>query len=487
MRRHVSVVLAAMVCAAAQALAQDIAQADPAGPGIDLVVVADRSGSMLWSGRPSADRLVRLALDLVARNAEATGVDHRFGVVSFGSAARADLAPMPLLNGGAARALRTLEGVAYTRSLGNTDILGALAEARRLLDALPANAARRRAILLITDGVAYVPGTPAVAYARELRRYAIESLRGVALEIFLLPPPSASRDERLLREMSHGQVHAFSGDAYMSLYRVVSGIVGTRTIEVSGRSGDTLVVPPYLDTIVFDVFRGHPPGEVAIFAPDALRPIDPEKAGEVRTGELLSTVVVRRPAPGRWTFRKTRANGRVKIFSQQFFPRGTLLEPAGAPVQQYDRIAVAYRLTDAGGAPLEELPGYPLSLAVTVITPNGQRRPLRVRRDSLRGPGRFRTIEKTECDAAGRYWTEVEVKTNDADEHAVSIFCDRWSGFRVSQALPARLAAAHDLHLVPPATLAVNRSGSGLFVVAAVAAVAIPLLMLGVRRSLRRS
>src|SRR6185436_1109256 len=243
--------------------------------------------------------------------------------------------------------------------------------------------------------------------------FASAALAGVALEVFLLPATSTGRDEQLWREISHDRVHPLTGDAYTALYRVVSGIVGTRTIEVSAH-GDTLVVPPYLETIVFDLFRGHPPGEIAIFAPDALRPIDAAKIGEVRTGELLSTVVVRHPAPGRWTFRKTRANGRAKIFSQQFFPRGALLEPGDAPLRQHGRTGIAYRITDGGGARIEELPGYPLSLELTVITPRGERRPLRVRRDSPRRAGVFRSVDEAECDAAGRYWTEVEVKTRDA-------------------------------------------------------------------------
>jgi hypothetical protein len=429
---RVLLVIAAIVCIAADA----VAQGDPAGAGIDLAIVVDRSGSMTGSGRPEADLLLRLALELLARNAEALRLNHRFGVMTFGSAARVDVPLTPLLEGGAARLRRTLGPLTFMRNLGNTDVLCALLAARQLFRALSPDPFRRHVLLLITDGVPYVPRANAAAYARELRRFlATSGADDPILEVLLLPARSA-RDEQLWREVSRDRLHFLEDDAYLSLYRVVSGIVGTRSLEMSGSGGDTLVIPPYLDTVVFDVFRGRPPGEIAIFAPDALRPLDTgaEGVAEVRTGELLSTVVVRRPAPGRWTFRKSRPDSRVRLFSQQFFPRGLLVHPEGPALRQYDRVAVAYRVTDAGGAPLRDLPGYPLQLELTLSAPNGRRRRLGMLRDATRGDGVFRTIDETECDVAGIYWTEVEVRTRDADDRPVNVFCDRWSGFRVAPA-----------------------------------------------------
>lgn len=461
MRRDVTVVTAVILFAALQAVADEHRR----GPGVDLIVVVDRSASM--SGR-GIDRLVRLVLDLAARNADATHIGHRFGMVSFGSSARVDLPPTPLLDGGAARARGALAAALHTPGMGHTDVLRGLTAARQLFDAVPAGADNRHVLLLITDGVAYVPSMPAAVVARELRRYAA-TLNDVTLEILLLPPAGGEGDERLWRDVSRDRVHVASADADVSLYRLVSGIVGTRTIEVRGRSGETLVVPPYLDTIVFDVFRGRPPGEVAIFAPDALRPIDPAAIGEVRTGELLSTVAVRRPAPGRWTFRKARADGTVRIFSQQFFPRGLLVEPAGAPVRQYDRVRIGYRISDGGGAPVEELPGYPLSVELTVISPKGERRPLRMRRDPLCDRGCFRAGSEVECDVAGRYWTEVEVKTNDGDERVVSVFSDRWSGFRVAA---AERAAHPHMHFAQASAAAVAGDSIPRSVVIAIVVVA---------------
>ena len=411
------------------------AQGDPAGAGLDLVVAVDRSGSMTGRGRPSPDVFVRLALELVARDAEGGHIDHRFGAITFGSAPRVDVPLTPVTNGGAMRLRHRLDSISLAQNLGNTDVVRALTAVRQLFRAFPAGASRRRVLLLITDGVPYVPRADAGAYAREIRRFAPASAEDPSIEVLLLPARSA-RDEQLWRDLSHGHVHMLGNDAYVSLYRAVSGVVGTRTVEAGGDGGDTIVVPPYLDTIVFDVFRGRPPGKISIFAPDALRPLTAgaEGVGEARTGELLSTVVVRRPAPGRWTFKKSRPEARVKVFSQQFFPRGTLVQPADAALRQYDRVAVAYRVTDTAGAPIRELPGYPLHLELMLIAPNGERRRVAMQRDPLLGAGVFRAIEESECDTAGRYWTEIDVRTRDADERLISVFYDRWSGFRVAPA-----------------------------------------------------
>src|SRR6202035_5871342 len=118
------------------------------------------------------------------------------------------------------------------------------------------------------------------------------------------------------------------GDAFAALDRILAGLVGTRIAEsrraAGERSVESLLLPPYLDLVVFDIYHDGPAAEVAVLAPDTLRPLSAELAGvnEVRLGELLSSIAVRRPAPGLWTFRKSHPDTRIKIVSQQFFPRG---------------------------------------------------------------------------------------------------------------------------------------------------------------------
>jgi len=68
--------------------------------------------------------------------------------------------------------------------------------------------------------------------------------------------------------------------------------------------------------------------------------------------------VVRRPRAGAWTFTKSDPTARVRVLSQQFFPRGTLVEPTAArPVSQHAKVTIGYRLDDDAGRPLRELDG----------------------------------------------------------------------------------------------------------------------------------
>lgn len=227
------------------------------------------------------------------------------------------------------------------------------------------------------------------------------------------------------------------GRAPLLLACVVAFPLATNRPEVTtaGETVEALVLPPYLESVVFDLFSEGRETAVEVFAPDS--PDRPLAAGvdgveEIRVGEILRTLIVRRPAPGRWLFRKPRPESRVKIRSQQFFPRGALVEPAGGePVRQDDQVLVAYRVTDENGAPLEELPGYPLSAEVVLVGPQGLRLSLGMERQPQRGPGVFRTRRRAPCNLPGRYWTEVVLTARDLTGQKVRVLQDRWSGFSV--------------------------------------------------------
>ncbi|HEV8433875.1 MAG TPA: hypothetical protein VGR95_10720, partial [Thermoanaerobaculia bacterium] len=130
---------------------------------------------------------------------------------------------------------------------------------------------------------------------------------------------------------------------------------------------ETLVIPPYLEVVVFDVFRGARDATIDIFPPGATTALRPGTGGveSVRFGEVMATVVVPRPPAGEWTIRRSHRRARVRVLSQQFFPRGVLVAPKpGDALRQYDRVTIAYRITDTGGQPLQELAGYTLDADV---------------------------------------------------------------------------------------------------------------------------
>src|SRR5205814_9663870 len=112
---------------------------------------------------------------------------------------------------------------------------------------------------------------------------------------------------------------------------------------------DTLVVPPYLEIVVFDIFRAARNASVEIFSPRSSTPIRAGTNGimSLSVGDVLATLVVPHPAPGEWTIRKSRPDAHVRVLSQQFFPRGALLHPAETDTLRCrTRVPLAYRVLD---------------------------------------------------------------------------------------------------------------------------------------------
>jgi hypothetical protein len=228
-------------------------------------------------------------------------------------------------------------------------------------------------------------------------------------------------------------------------FAVVLMLAITRTLGTRNAAGmpskssdhfDTLVVPPYLELVVFDIFLGRPGATVDIFAPGATTPVHAGTGGveSFRAGEVMATVVVPRPPPGEWVIRRSHHQARVRMLSEQFFPRGVLVAPKpGDALRQHDLVTLAYRIVDGSGEPLHELAGYELSADVVLIRPDGSTRAVATRRE----PGGFRSATGDACDLAGRYWTDVRITTADAHGRRLEVFRDRWSGFSVEPALSA--------------------------------------------------
>lgn len=419
--------------------------------GLDLILLVDRSSSM------SGDRhLVSLFLSmtaaLVARNANANRVDHRIAVVGFGSAARIDSA-FASSTGDLEKLRRRIDALPAS-SLGETDVLAAFAAAKRLFDSLPRDPTRRRSIVLLTDGGIFVHAADMRAYRRRMQCFAASNFAGndIALDVLLLE----NGDRATWSELA-ASVSTLTRDPAQFLrqaHRAITERVGTRTVEADLRSADSLVVPPYLETIVFDVFRGEPDAVVEIFPPASAVPIrDGKNAVEaVRIGNVVTTYVVPRPPPGRWIIRKSHGAARVHIVSQQFFPRGVLVRPAPMePLRQHDRVTLAYRLVDSGGAPLREIPHYTLSLEVALARPDGERTPVTMRPAADLGPASFRSEQDSDCSLPGRYWTDVKVMTVDDSGRRFDVFHDRWSGFAVSpaQRVDCRVSASGAIAWLP--------------------------------------
>lgn len=405
--------------------------------GLDLALLLDRSTSMARRSR-SDDVLLRMTLDVLARNAVANRVEHRLAVIAFGSSASVDL-PFTSIRDGQLR--RNLDALHYT-DRGDTDVQAAFELAERLFLALPANPQRRRAIVLLTDGVPNVRGADMSSYRKRLQQFAAARLagNGITIDVILLD----ARDDLMWAELARVTRTSSTPEQLLpEAHGVIARLVGTRTAESApaktNPAVDTLIVPPYLEIIVFDIFRASRSGTVAIFPPDSASPIRAGAHGieSLAVGDVLTTLVVPRPEPGEWIIRKSRADARVRILSQQFFPRGMLSRPAETELlRRCTHASLAYRVLDGSGQPLEELHRYALSLDVTLTRPDGGATAIAMERDPALGAGVFRNIHEPFCDLAGRYWTDVRITTADAQGHRLEIFRDRWSGFSVAS-IPA--------------------------------------------------
>jgi len=405
-----------------------------ASPGLDVALLIDRSTSMAHRSAHQ-DLLLRMMIDLLARNGEANRATHRLAVIAFGSSATVDVGFTSVIpNDPSLR--RRLAALHYT-DRGDTDVLAAFKTAEEQFRALPAASDRRRAIVLLSDGVAFVHGTNAGTYRSTLRTFAETHFihKGVTIDVLLLD----SRQHGMWSDLARVTIAGSSPEQLLpQAHAVITRLAGTRTAESAPQKTnpavDTLVVPPYLEIIVFDIFRASRDATVEIFAPRGTAPIRPGANGvmSLPVGDVLATLVVPRPAAGEWIIRKSRPDARVRVLSQQFFPRGALLRPAETEtLRRCTRVPLAYRVLDARGEPLRELPEYTLALEVTLAKPNGASSTIAMEREPALGLSGFRSTEDPMCDIAGRYWTDVRVTALDAKAHRLEVFRDRWSGFSV--------------------------------------------------------
>lgn len=445
-------------------LAATAAQADT---GLDLVVIVDASTSM-GRDRTLAPLLLRMTAELMARNGAANRVEHRLAAIAFGSTERVDLPFTPVRRDNVDALTRRINALPID-DLGDTDVLAAFSAADALFRALPRDPERRRAIVLLTDGVPYVRGADKHTYRDNLRRFVSAHFATSDVSVDVLLISRGTPDVKLWRALAlHVEpAGATAGEVLAAGHAAVTRMLGTRTVESmpskNAAGPDTLVIPPYLDVVVFDVFRGARNAEVLIFPPGAMTPVRAGAAGveSFGIGDVLMTLVVPRPPPGEWIIRRSHRNAHVRILSQQFFPRGVLVAPnASDAPRQYDRIRIAYRITDGSGQPLRELLGYALSANVLLLRPDGSRAVIAAEPDTPSGGG-FHSTGETACDLAGRYWTDVRITTADVHGRRLEVFRDRWSGFSVTPATRIDCRVSASVAECLPLTTRIDCAGPG--------------------------
>ncbi len=438
-----------MLCFLVSFVKMNLAQDMVSARGFDFVVIIDQSGSMQGIGGAgiASDRLAvrndmaKRAFDLVAQNGRINNKVHRFGVISFGTTVRVDLPLSPIIPT-TIDSLRARLNLGLTdQSLVFTDFLLAFQEAQKLLSTPPQAEKEKRVILLITDGAPYVQGFNIFSYKEDLKEFIETSFPypDFKLHVVALNDPASNfwDDYReFWKKLSHNQAQKLENDRgaiFRALQEEINKILGSTHGE---HVIDNPIIPPYLESLVFDIFRVNPAVEVKIYpANEPDRSLEPGKPGVtfVNVGRTIQTITIKKPFPGLWKIEKSDQAAQVDIYMQQFFTRGKLLQPdPDRPVKQFEKVLVKYRVEDSDQKPLEEIRGYPLTLEVTLVKPNGDR--VQMMMEKSPDPSEksvFQTSEAVECDLTGEYRAEVLIATKDIKSRQVSLFCDQWARFLV--------------------------------------------------------
>jgi hypothetical protein len=436
--------------------------------GFDFIVLVDQSGSMRGTTGVASDALgvrndmVKRAFELLAKDGRVNEKTHRFGVISFGSTVRVDLPLSPITAVSVNQLREMLDRNLNDRSLVYTHFLAAFETAKRMFTIGPMADKGKRIILVITDGAPYVEGIHIPIYKRNLEELIDSNFPypDYDIHVVALNDPSSNywneyRD--FWKKLSHNQARKLENDRdeiFRALREEIAKIIGS----TPGKPVyEDPVIPPYLESLVFDIFRENPEIIVKIFPADRVdQPLSPKDEGVdfVNVGRTIQTVTVKNPVPGQWRIEKTDKKGKVDIYMQSFFPRGKLLHPnPDKPIKQFEKVIVKYRVEDGNQQPLKELTGYPLTLELTLVKPDGSRVEIGMEKSTdAAEKSVFKTIESVECDLKGDYQTEVLIATKDIKNRQVSLFRDQWSKFQVEGAslINCNLISPKPFENIPP-------------------------------------
>lgn len=425
------------------------AKGAPFTRGFDFVVIVDQSGSMSGTRGPASDGLgvrndmVKRAFELLATDGVLNKVTHRFGVISFGSKVRVDLPLRPVTSISAPKLRGRLNRSLSNTSMVNTNFTAAFETARNMFASGPRAEKEKRVILLITDGAPYVEGINMASYQRNLGELVRTAFPhpDYSIHVVALNDPSSNywEDYRdFWKKLSHNQARKLKADKgyiFRALHELIDDILDISSAPVT----DNPVIPPYLESVVFTIFRVDSDVEVKIFPADRInRPLTPGDDGVafLDVGTTIRIVSINNPVPGQWRIKKSHPEAMVDIYVQYCFSRGKLLHPdPDKPLRQFEKVIVRYRVENSEQQPIEELPGYPLILELTLVKPDGSK--VQIPMEKSPNPeekGVFQTNEVVECDQKGEYQTEILIASKDLKNKLNTIYKDQYTKFRVEGA-----------------------------------------------------
>jgi hypothetical protein len=488
--RHVllTVLVVLAVWALVQLARVDRSSAQDSPAGIDVVLLVDQSGSMGGSAagssvHPAANDTLGLRfeapqdfIELLAEDRVQLRPDsvHRVAVVYFGDTPttrlgwtdiapenweelRSQLASLTSPEGELAA------GPFRESNLGNTDFLEAFQSVTNLFAELPQNETGRvRVILLLTDGAPCVPppptptSAPAVtpvvgttspclnqyAHMQEVQALVNQRFAGSNNRLYVVAMNDSTDDYwknfgprwEGIANVTGGWAQKVAsntdvGIVFHDLMKQLRDLLPGAEVRTDTKSllPGPVVVPPYLDTISFTLFKRAPSETLEIR--DANDQVLTSAMDNVETsGENIYTVKVFQPDPGLWRVSTTGSSEDVDIEMRTVAARGHLRSPTGSQVQ-FVPTTIEWQLLDSRGQALPEYKDarYRLSPSVTVGS-DGDSTPviLEYKGDSTYAA----TFTPTQ---AGIHTLEMDAIAHDLEGNEVVVFRGPVADFAVGQ------------------------------------------------------
>jgi hypothetical protein len=369
---------------------------------VDAVFVIDDSGSDTWSD-PANERYIaaRFAARELASLSTQT-LNHRIGVVHFGSTAPTEmsLGLTPVGDPAIDTAL-----TAPAALLGDTNFAAALDRARTILG--PPTAGRTQAVLVYTDGQADLGDGRSQDTLFSDISTVLQGLPRSHVHILGLDADgSFGRDLPRWQQLGLGSVEKVSGLTEAALERRYGAILANEIGLLTG--GESLLAKPG-DVATVQVGPYREALAVRGFSPDAasvIEVVDPSGRVSSRLGPgRLETGTVHLPQPGAWTIRLA-AGSDAEVAVDQVPIQARLVAP-GAVAPLGRDLVIEGTFTTSEGQPVADQQGYPRYFGAVVTPPTGDSQPVALLEEA---PGHYRASKGLRASQAGTYAVKLVMK-----------------------------------------------------------------------------
>ena len=344
---------------------------------VQVVILLDQSGSMKTTD-PGNLRIegIRYLVESLAGKGSAE-IPHEVAVIEFGSKpqppAGGNLIPLPSLTIPAPLAALA------PRNLGDTNILGAIQDATRLLHRSPEGGHKRR-IVLLTDG------TPddsrklsQDAYFAEIDTAVKKAMTETGARMYVEGldarnsfTPSRERWARIVGE-KNVQVLQSPAAIKPEFNRVVRDMLDLpaqqKAFPLSPTEREvTCEVTPFHASVEFHIFPANDPWDIVVLRPDGTVHAKESSSAGSRGYRIVR---IRNPQAGRWKVALNGSAGRLDVYIEEIPKRLGLLQPTTQEeFPQGKPMRPVLSLEQASGGQISPDPANPLAVTATVRAPD---------------------------------------------------------------------------------------------------------------------